>query len=324
MHNQPMNDFTILVANGAFASSVALTLDILSTAAVIAQRQGTAVPRWEICGVDTDCVTLGHGMQIAVQPLTTRFDDRSCWIVPGIGVADALSLEHRLKQADIALLIPALLSHVQSGGDVAASCSGVFVLQAANLLAGHCVTTSWWLAPLLRQWAPECQVDADRMVIIDPPLITAGAALGHSDLMLHLLRSRFSPALADAVARALLIDGRQLQSPFMVPAMMAQGNELIAQLTAHIEDSLPATISVSALASSFGLSERTLSRHVHKATGYSPLRLIQRVQANKARELLANSKYSIDTIAEHVGYKDATSLRRLMKKMLNATPRQLR
>ncbi|MCY1391481.1 HTH-type transcriptional activator RhaS [compost metagenome] len=142
--------------------------------------------------------------------------------------------------------------------------------------------------------------------------------------MLQLLRNRFSPALADAVARALLIDGRQLQSPFMVAAMMAQGNELIARLTAHIEASLPTTISVSTLACDFGLSERTLSRHIRKATGHSPLRLIQRVQANKARELLANSKFSVETIAERVGYRDATSLRRLMKKMLNATPRQLR
>ncbi|CAK9890017.1 MULTISPECIES: GlxA family transcriptional regulator [Pseudomonas] len=319
-----MNDFTILVMPGAFASSVALTLDILSTAAVLAQRLGTAVPRWQVCGLNTDCVTLGHGMQLAVQPLAISPDDRSCWIIPGIGVADVHMIEHRLQQADIALLVPALRAHVQAGGNVAASCSAVFVLQAANLLAGHCVTTSWWMAPLLQQWAPQCQVDAERMVILDPPLITAGAALGHTDLMLHLLRSHFSPALADDVARALLIDGRQLQSPFMVPAMMAQGNELIAQLTAHIEASLPTIISVSTLASDFGLSERTLSRHIHKATGYSPLRLIQRVQANKARELLANSKYSIDTIAEHVGYRDATSLRRLMKKMLNATPRQLR
>lgn len=319
-----MYDFTILVTHDAFASSVALTLDILSASAVIARRMGTAVPRWQVCGVNTECVALGHGMHIAVQPLVIGPDDRSCWIIPGLGVADARMIEHRLQQADIALLVPALRAHVQAGGDVAASCSAVFVLQAANLLAGHCVTTSWWLAPLLQQWAPECQVDADRMVILDPPLTTAGAALGHSDLMLHLLRSRFSPALAGAVAQALLIDGRQLQSPFMVPALMAQGNELIARLTAHIEASLPTTISVSKLASDFGLSERTLSRHTHKATGFSPLRLIQRVQANKARELLANSKYSVDTIAEHVGYRDATSLRRLMKKMLSATPRQLR
>ena len=319
-----MNDFKIVVVEGAFASSVALTLDILSTAAILAKRLGIAAPRWQVCGLSTDRVPLGQGMHIFLQPLVTDADDRSCWIIPGIGIADVALIEQRLQQPDITSLVPALQAHIRAGGTVAASCSAVFVLQAANVLAGRCVTTCWWMAPLLQQWASKCQVDADRMVISDPPLLTAGAALGHSDLMLQLLRSYFSPALADAVARTLLIDARQLQSPFMVPAMMAQGNELIAKLTAHIEASLPTTISVSTLAFDFGLSERTLSRHIHKATGHSPLRLIQRVQANKARELLANSKYSVDTIAERVGYRDATSLRRLMKKMLNATPRQLR
>lgn len=319
-----MNDFTILILPGAFASSVSLTLDILSTAATLAGRLGTVVPRWKICGVNTTSVALGQGMQIAVQPLAIHPDDRSCWIIPGIGVADALTIAHRLDQPDIALLAPILRAHVQAGGQVAASCSAVFVLQVANLLAGRSVTTSWWMASLLQQWAPECKVDAGRMVIFDSPLMTGGAALGQSDLMLQLLRKRFSPALADAVARVLLIDGRQLQSPFMVAAMMAQGDELITQLTAHIEASMPAIVSVRALASNFGLSERTLSRHVHKVTGYSTLRLIQHVQAGKARELLANSKYSVDIIAERVGYRDATSLRRLMKKMLKVTPRQLR
>ena len=69
--------------------------------------------------------------------------------------------------------------------------------------------------------------------------MTAGAALAQSDLMLHLLRPRFGVALADAVARVLLIDGRQAQAPFAVPAMMANGSELIRRLTQRIEASLP-------------------------------------------------------------------------------------
>lgn len=35
-------------------------------------------------------------------------------------------------------------------------------------------------------------------------------------------------------------------------------------------------------AASVGMSERTLSRRVHKATGHSTRQLIQRVQLNKA------------------------------------------
>nr|BFE95801.1 hypothetical protein GCM10020185_63370 [Pseudomonas brassicacearum subsp. brassicacearum] len=56
-----------------------------------------------------------------------------------------------------------------------------------------------------------------------PPLTTAGAAFAQTDLMLHLLRRRLSPTLADYVGKALLLDGRQLQSPFINPAIMARG-----------------------------------------------------------------------------------------------------
>ncbi|UVE18339.1 hypothetical protein NVV93_02745 [Pseudomonas sp. LS44] len=36
--------------------------------------------------------------------------------------------------------------------------------------------------------------------------------------MLHLLRRRLSPGIADAVGKALLLDRRHLQSPFAVAA----------------------------------------------------------------------------------------------------------
>jgi transcriptional regulator GlxA family with amidase domain len=69
------------------------------------------------------------------------------------------------------------------------------------------------------------------MVISDGLVTTAGAAFGHSDLMLHLFRMRFSPALADAVGKVLLMDGRQAQSRFVVSTLLANGTELIGRLT---------------------------------------------------------------------------------------------
>ena len=319
-----MHDFTVIVLPGAFASSVALTLDILTTAATLAPRLGLPVPRWQVCSPARGAVRLGTHLQLRAQPMPRVADAQTCWIVPGLGVEDPDAIAQRLAEPDIPGVVRALRAHVAAGGRVAASCASVFLLHDAGLLTGRSVTTTWWLAGALQRQAPECQVDPDRMVIDDAPLITAGAALGHTDLMLYLLRHRFGPALPDAVARALLLDRRQLQSPFMVPAMMAQGNALIASLTAHIEATLPATVSVGALAAHAGMSTRTLSRQVGKATGQGPLHLIRSVQLNQARALLENSRYSVETVAERVGYRDPTALRRLMRKRLNATPRQLR
>ncbi|TGY31614.1 GlxA family transcriptional regulator [Stenotrophomonas maltophilia] len=319
-----MQDFTVIVLPGAFASSVALTVDMLSTAATLAPRLGVPAPRWQICSATRGPVRLGEHLQLRAHPLPRAPDGNACWIVPGLGVDDPQAIAARLAGADVPRVLRALRAHAAAGGRLAASCASVFLLQAAGLLAQRRVTTTWWLAAALQRLEPACQVDADHMVIDDGPVTTAGAALGHSDLMLHLLRQRFGPALAGAVARALLLDRRQLQSPFMVPAMMAQGNALIAALTAHVEAHLPTAVTVGDLAHHMGMSTRTLSRQVTRATGHGPLHLIRSVQLNRARALLQNSRYSVEAVAEQVGYGDPTALRRLLRQRLNATPRQLR
>lgn len=319
-----MHDFTILIVPGAFASSVASTLDILATAATIAERLGLAMPRWRVCGPELGPVTLGNGMQLHVERIEASPEDHSCWVIPGLGVSGVLELEQRLAEAWVAPLLAGLQAHHANGKEIAASCSAVFLLHAAGLADGRRMTTSWWLAPHLQDKAPGCRVDPDFMVINDSTLTTAGAAFAHTDLMLHLLRSRLSGEVSESVAKALLLDRRQLQSPFIVPAMMVQGNELILRLTALIEACLPQHPRVKALAERVGMSERTLSRHVRKATGHSTQQLIQRVQLHRARALLEAGECSVEAISEQIGFHDPTALRRLMRRLLNATPRQLR
>jgi transcriptional regulator GlxA family with amidase domain len=319
-----MIDFTVLVLPGAFSSSVALTLDMLSCAASLAGSVGCAKPRWRVYSTESS-VQLGNGLKIdaKILPKTVRADS-SIWTVPGLGLETPHAIRNRFGLADAQRAIKALQAHARAGGTVAASCSAVFLLQSADLLAGRKVTTSWWLAPLLQQLESRCVVDADRMVICDGPIVTAGAAFAQTDLMLHLLRTRFSPTLADAVSRALLIDGRQSQAKFIVPAMLANGNELVAKLVARFESALRNPPSVSDLAAEFGMSERTLSRRVRAATGRSTSSLLQGVRLTRARVLLETSKLTVEQVAERVGYVDTTALRRLMRKLMGGTPRQFR
>lgn len=319
-----MIDFTVFVLPGAFPSSVALTLDILSAAASLAGSVGCAKPRWRVLSTEST-VRLSHGLKIdaKILPKTVRADG-STWVIPGLGTGSPRAVMDRVAQPDALRAIEALQVHARAGGTVAASCSAVFLLQSAGLLAGRRGTTSWWLAPLLQKLEPRCVVDADRMVICDGTVVTAGAAFAQTDLMLHLLRTQFSPALADAVSRALLIDGRESQAQFIVPAMLANGNDLVAKLVKRFESALPDPPSVSELAAEIGMSDRTLSRHVRAATGRSTSALLQSVRLNKARVLLETSKLTVEQVAERVGYVDTSALRRLMRKVMGATPRQFR
>lgn len=320
-----MPDFTVLVLPGAYGSSVAVTLDVLHAAAALAPRQRMPRPTWRAMSPHGGRVPLSSGLQFeaAAMPARSRAD-ASTWIIPGLGVDSPAALAARLASDDAKRAIDSVRRHGARGGAVAASCSAVFLLQAAGLLRGRRVTTSWWLAPELRRIEPQCIVDADRMVCADGPVSTAGATFAQADLMLHLLRTRFGTALADAVGKVLLIDGRQAQAPFVVPSMLSNGNELVRRLTRRIESSLPKPPSVAALADEFAMSPRTLARHVRAATGLGALALVQSVRLNRARMLIETSRMTIEQVAAQVGYEDATALRRLMRKAAGATPSKFR
>jgi transcriptional regulator GlxA family with amidase domain len=320
-----MRDFTVLILPGAFATSVASTLDVLNAAAALAPQVKKSQPTWRVISPDGGNVPTSSGMQVATVAMPSRLRvDSSTWIIPGMGVNDSKDIACRLASDAARRVIDALRRHGARGGKVAASCSSVFLLQAAGLLKGRRVTTSWWLAPALRQIEPQCVVDADRMVCADGPVSTAGAAFAQSDLMLHLLRTRFGTALADIVAKVLLIDGRQAQAPFVIPSMQSNGSALVRRLTRRIESSLPNPPSVATLANEFAMSQRTLSRHVRAATGQGALALVQSVRLNRARMLIETSRMTIDQVATQVGYEDATALRRLMRKSAGATPSRFR
>lgn len=320
-----MHDFTVIVLEGAYASSVAVTQDMLAAAAALAPQAGVAAPRWRLCSVPGGPIRLQGGLSVETSRLPVRArEDRSIWVLPGLGLPSSAEIRQRLEAADTAKVIAGLVRHAKAGGQVAASCSAVFVLHAAGVLDGRRATTSWWLAPLLKRMAPGCRVDADRMVCADGPIVTAGAAFAQTDLMLHLLRGRCGSALAEAVSRMLLIDGRQAQAPFIVPAVMASGSNLVARLAARVDAALPHPPSVATLAQEFCMSARTLSRHVHRATGKSTLALVQGVKLQRAKALLETSRMTVEQVAEAVGYQDPSALRRLMKKTAGANPSRYR
>lgn len=320
-----MIDFRVLVLEGAMASGVAMTADILSTAAALAASTGSPKPSWDLCSVVGGPIRLGNGFVVDTVRLTrSRTPQGSILVVPGLAVPRIGALLERLEQADCVAAARLLAAHWKGGGTLAASCSAVFLLQRAGVLAGRRVTASWWLGPSLGSIAPDCIVDTDRMVAADGPITTAGAAFAQSDLMLHLVAQRFGPGLADAVAQRLLIDRRHAQSTFSVPEVLASGHALVARLTERLESSLPDVPAVSRLAAELCVSERTLSRHVRSATGKSTSGLVQTVRLRRARKLLQDSRMTVEQVALAIGYSDATALRRLMLKASGATPRRFR
>lgn len=319
-----MPDFTVVVLEGAYPSSVATTVDTLRATRRLAPRFGLSEPTWRVCSAEGGSIDLQGGLSVATTRLPRRGPDDSVWVVPGLGTDSPGAVDERLARPDAHSVRTGLRRHAENGGQLAASCSAVFLLAGAGVLDGHRVTTTWWLAPLLAEQAPGCTVDASRMVCADGNLVTAGAAFAQTDLMLHLIRQHYGNRLVDAVARSLLIDARQSQSPYVVPELLANGDELVARIISTVEARLPHPPSIAELAAELSVSERTLARHVVRATGRTTSALVQSVKVRRARTLLETSHLSVEQIAAAVGYRDATALRRAMKRTVGATPSRFR
>jgi transcriptional regulator GlxA family with amidase domain len=320
-----MPDFSLVVFPGSLTSGVAVTLDMLSAAQVMAPHCGVPAPTWCVYSPEGGPVTLSMGLKVATQRLPRRSSaDRSVWVLPGLRLESPAQVAERLVDPQVQRVADAVARHVAGGGRVAASCFSVFVLAQAGVLDGRRITTTWWLASALQQRFPACRVDADRMLCADGPITTAGAALAQTDLMLHLLREHSGHALADWVSRVLLIDARSAQSPYVVPQALAAGDGFVSRLVEQIEARWPEPVSVAMLAQQAAMSPKTLARHVQRATGKTPMALIQSVRLRRARALLENTRMPVEQVAAAVGYQDATALRRLLHRLTDATPRQYR
>ncbi len=96
-----MRDFSILVLEGSYATSIAATLNMLTAARDLAPRLGVAAPTWKLFSVDGGSVALQSGMHVETDRLPRRPSvDTSVWIVPGLGLESADALLQRLALDD--------------------------------------------------------------------------------------------------------------------------------------------------------------------------------------------------------------------------------
>jgi transcriptional regulator GlxA family with amidase domain len=161
------------------------------------------------------------------------------------------------------------------------------------------------------------------MVVTSDGITTAGAAFGHVDLALAIVRAS-SPAAADLVTRYLVIDERPSQSVYAIPSALAQSDPTVAGFERWARERLGEPISIPQAAKAIGVSERMLQRSVQRTLGTSPIRFIQDLRIERASHLLRTTELSLETIARKVGYRHPNTLRVLLRERTGKTTRDLR
>jgi transcriptional regulator GlxA family with amidase domain len=233
-------------------------------------------------------------------------------------------LDSMLARDDVEVLARTARRAHERGAIVASSCSGAFVLGKAGLLDGRSATTTWWLADEFARRFPAARLDVSRALIVDGRVVTAGAVFAQADVALHVVTRLAGPSLARRCSKVLLLYGHAAQAPYMAVAHLRSDDPLIRRAEAWIRAHLAEDFDMATVARRAGTSTRTLSRRLRETLDLSPIGFVQRLRVEAAVHLLETTRLTVEEIGPRVGYADPSSLRRLVRREIRATPSMLR
>src|SRR5438270_10382708 len=169
---------------------------------------------------------------------------------------------------------------------------------------------------MFRQRYPRVLLDESNMIVKSGRFVTAGAALGHMDLALWLIRG-VSPKVASLTAKYLIVDSRPSQSAYALTDHLVHADPIVQRFESWARARLRHGFSLDEAARAVGSSKRTLARHMETVLGKSPLSYFQSLRVERAVHLLKTGDASVDEIAASVGYAEGTTLRTLLRRRLN-------
>ncbi len=198
-------------------------------------------------------------------------------------------------------------------------CTGAFVLGAAGLLDGKRVATHWNAAARLAAAYPGAQVEADAIHVKDGKLFTSAGVTAGMDLALAMVEEDHGRELALRVARELVMflkrPGGQSQFSAHLAAQTSERSSVRA-VQDHVLANLADDLSVPALASRAGMSERNFARIFRSETGATPAEFVERARIDAARRLAEESDLPAKRLADAVGYSNVDGFRRAFGRRL--------
>lgn len=312
---------SVLVLEGVFDLGLSAILDTFTLANGLSAGSGTIGPQFELEMFGfREAVRTQHGLLVPVGPPPSARPDLV--LVPASGCTQPHTLGEMLARDDTREASGRVHDWHDAGVEVAAACTGTYVLANAGVLDGAPATTSWWLCADFRDRFPEVALEESNMIVAGPGVVTAGAALAHVDLALWIIR-RVSPDLASTTARYLLSDRRPSQAAYAIVDQIAHNDPAVRRFERWSRANL-ATFKMSDAARATGMSERTLQRHVRRVLGRSPIAYVQDLRISKAIHRLQTSDATIDQIAEEVGYRDGGTLATLLRRKTGLGLKSLR
>jgi transcriptional regulator GlxA family with amidase domain len=254
-------------------------------------------------------VATSHGYALAIPAGAEETDNADTLVVPGFAGtphADGLAAIRRAQRR---------------GARVVSICTGAFALAEAGVLDGRSATTHWLRTDELAARFPAIDVQPDVLFVDAGDILTSAGTAAGLDLCLHLVRRDLGAAVANDVARRLVVaphrDGGQAQ---YVERPVPPATGRLADTLAWAVRSLDEPLDVSAMARHANLSPRHFARLFAAETGATPHRWLSSQRLLHARRLLETTRLSIDEVATLSGFNTAAALREHFRRELHTSP----
>jgi AraC family transcriptional regulator, transcriptional activator FtrA len=271
--------------------------------------------RFAVCSVDSGPLRATGGFQVMTDGGLDLLDEAGTIVVPGwrggFGEPVPPALLESLRRAH------------ERGARLMSICSGVFVLAATGLLSGKRATTHWHHVDQLARAYPDIRVEPDVLYVDEGSILTSAGSAAGIDLCLHVVRHDFGSAIANRLARRLVVpphrEGGQAQFIERPVPPVREGARL-GPLFDRMRSRLAENQTVADLAVEAGMSLRTFLRRFKAATGMPPGEWLLGERLMRARELLETTVHSIDDIAAASGFGSSATLRHHFRARLGTSP----
>ena len=263
-------------------------------------------------------VAVAGGLHVAVDGDLAVLRNAQTVIVPGYAGAATMKLNPRTLKT--------LAACAAGGARMVSICSGAFALAQAGLLDGLTVTTHWSLCDDLARQHPSLRVDPAVLFVDNGMVLTSGGVTAGVDLLLHILRKDLGPAIANHVARRIVMAPRREgdQAQFIETAPVPPGDDEISAAQQWMLSNLSAQITVAQIADQVNMSRRNFHRRFLEKTSMTPLAWLHQQRIVRTKELLEATDLPVQEIAAQVGLGTPANLRVHFRRTTTLSPSRYR
>jgi transcriptional regulator GlxA family with amidase domain len=323
MKTSKQKKVSILVFEGCTPMSPIGAMEILNKAGSLHQQLSkTNQPFFEtqLVGIRAKKVHTSDTFSLDCHTTLDQVRQTDILLIPSMEFDVENKLEHNKKA------IPHLLRLQKKGTELGSMCTGAFLLASTGLLNNRSATTHWYAASKFKSMFPNIKLEDDKIIVDENGIYSSGGATSSLNLCLYLTEKYCGRQTANMAARMLQMDSdhtTQTRFSMFIPQTQHK-DKAIFEAQQAIELDQEEKLSVEELSKIVHISKRSFIRRFKAATGNTPIEYIQRMNVEKAKRQLENSRNSIEQIIYSLGYNDIHSFRKIFMRYTDLTPKEYR